>query len=179
MYIYIRCYFYFLEKIMPRLLRVVSNGEVYPIQLCFSRLIYCTVDVVRFEVNYYSRNGRRYIKREVQKHLHSEEFISIIASSQWCSNEDDDQGLKHLLEVFFKECNYTFLHYQNTIDYLQTDIGYYLAKYHRILINDDLIWYALFSTLYSGYNFSQNLTNLKYKKQYDYGYLTDDDDKCS
>lgn len=88
-----------------------------------------------------------------------------------------DACIKRLLDIFFYQCNYTFLHYQNTIDYSHTEIAYYLVKYYNIYIADDLIWYALFSTPYSLYNYSQNLTNLKYRKQYDYGYLTEDE--CS
>ena len=44
-------------------------------------------------------------------------------------------------------------------------------SFFGIYIADDLIWYALFSVPYSLYNYAQNLTNLKYIRQYDYGYL--------
>ena len=129
---------------------------------------------------YYSQNGEKITRRRIEKQLESEKFKIIIPSRTWVNVDGGtnfvDQRIRTLLRLFFLSCNSTFLHYRNTIDYLRTDIGYYLAKYHYIYIYDDLIWYALFSTRYSLYNYSQNLTNLKYKRQYDYGYLTENNE---
>ena len=107
--------------------------------------------------------------RFIEKKCDEETFIIWQQQHEWIV--DDYDAVKQLLDKFFYECNYTFLHYKNTIDYCRTEIAHYLLVFFGIYIADDLIWYALFSEPYSLYNYSQNLTNLKYKRQYDYGYL--------
>jgi hypothetical protein len=133
-------------------MKVMCNGSCYRIRLCFTKLVYCDVDDVVFNVMYFSKDGRN-TKWIIKKQHDTEKFVIVTPTGRWCEANVIRQ-VKILMDIFLKECNFTFSHYRNTIDYLRTDVGYYLAKYHYIYIADDLIWYALFSTPYSLYNYS-------------------------
>lgn len=153
-------------------MKVMCHGQCYPVRIFFTKLLYCDEHIVVFMIHYYSNLGN-HTKRKIVKRLKSPKYTIGLPEGEWRIDNGVDQRIKLYLDEFWKQCDYTFLHYQNTIDYMRTDLGYYLVKYLNIYIQDDLIWYALFSTPYSLYNYGQNLTNLKYKKQYDYGFCED------
>ena len=147
---------------------VGSCGRLYKVSLCFEKLLSCTKDEVTFIVVYYKSDtqSRRLIKKTLEKPK-----FEIIVEGGWIYPAGDDYQINLQMEEFFKQCNFTFLNYEHTIDYCRTEISHYLLLSLGIYIADDLIWYVLFSTPYSLYNYSQNLTNLKYKRQYHYGYM--------
>jgi hypothetical protein len=149
-------------------MKAESYGRMYNVRLCFEKLISCDENDVTFVVIYFEQGVK--VKRIIKKQLENATFVITLESGGWIRTEILDHRIRMVLEGFVKECNYTFLHYEHTIDYCRTEIPHYLLSSFGIYIADDLIWYALFSTPYSLYNYSQNLTNLKYKRQYDYGY---------
>jgi 6-pyruvoyl-tetrahydropterin synthase len=151
---------------------VICHGQRYVVRIFFTQLLHCDEHTVVFMIHYYTKLKKR-IKRKVIKQLESPMYTIGIPAGEWRIADGEDKRIKLYLDEFWKQCNYTFLHYRNTVDYRRTDLSYCLAKYLYIYIQDDLIWYAIFSTPYSLYNYAQNLTSLKYKKQYNYGFCED------
>jgi hypothetical protein len=132
---------------------VVCHGQRYVVRIFFTQLLHCDEHTVVFMIHYYTKLKKR-IKRKIIKQLESPTYTIVIPEGEWRIADGEDKHIKLYLDEFWKQCNYTFLHYRNTVDYRRTDLSYYLAKY-------------------SLYNYAQNLTSLKYKKQYDYGFCED------
>jgi hypothetical protein len=157
-------------KVMKSM-NVLSNGLFYKVKLCFTELIKCDAKELLFVATYYE--GDEYVICNIRKE-HDNERVVIHSFEGWISNDIGHRLMRHrmitLLEQFYYECNYTFLHFANTIDYSQNNIAHYLISRLGLYIVDALIWYAFFSTPYSLHDYSQPLSRKKYHSQYDYGY---------
>lgn len=151
-------------------MKIISNGCIYSVGILFKLLVCCEEnDAVSFVICY---KGFLYLcTRETDVKFTIKYFGN--------SRADDPDvvfykvTLTCLMEIFFKQCNYTFLSYMATFE-CSSAIEHYLISRFGIYIEDKLIWYASFSQPYSLDNYGQNLTNLKYKRQYDYGFLSQD-----